>query len=55
MESEYQSWYDFTSNKSSTEKQRALWIIVSWVDGKALLHTNILKSDGINNNQGWGS
>ena len=28
MESEHQSWYDFTSNKSSTEKQRALWIIV---------------------------
>ena len=54
MELEYQSWYDFTSNKSSTQKQMTLWIIVSWINGKALLHTNILKPDGISNNQGRG-
>ena len=52
MESENEYWDDFINKEPLSKYQRAAWIIISWINDKVLLHTDIIKPDCINDEEG---
>ena len=52
MESENGYWDEFISKETSSKEQRAVWIIISWINGETLLHTDKIKPDCIKDEEG---
>ena len=52
MESENEYWDDFISNQSSNINSRSQWIIISWINGKVLQHTDVIKPEYTENSEG---
>ena len=55
MESENEYWDDFINNETSNSNQRNSWIIISWINGKTFLHTDIIKPGSISKDEGTAS
>ena len=52
MESENGYWDEFINKEPSSKEQRTARIIISWINGETLLHTDKIKPDCINDEEG---
>ena len=43
---------NFFNKETSRKEQRAVWIIISWINSETLLHTDKIKQGWVNDEEG---